>query len=261
MVRRSLRIPLVIALAMLLQAGQLEAQCACDCDGDGHVTITELIRLVNVALGNVDISACPHNLPCDFATPRCVGIHSILECVNVLLVPRFCARLPTPTAQPSVQTPSPLSTPTYTRTPTLHPPTQAPSPTRTATPNPECAITLSPSSWHFSCGTAERIWEGRIGVTVPKPECCWEVRSPPVQLEPAAGCGSAIVNYSFRANYTGGGGATWITFTDILHSTYSQFIINESRGCTPTMTPTRTRTRTGTPTRTLRPLSRGALLR
>ena len=32
--------------------------CVGDCDGSGVVTINELIKLVNIALGSLDISAC-----------------------------------------------------------------------------------------------------------------------------------------------------------------------------------------------------------
>lgn len=40
-------------------AVEVEAACAGDCDGDGSVTINELIRGVNIALGNAPVSSCP----------------------------------------------------------------------------------------------------------------------------------------------------------------------------------------------------------
>ena len=38
-----------------------KGDCACkgDCDGDGQVTVEDLIKLVNIDLGNESVDACP----------------------------------------------------------------------------------------------------------------------------------------------------------------------------------------------------------
>ena len=50
-----------VVLTSVLVAGA--APCAGDCDGGGAVTINDLIRLVNIALGTAQLSACPHGVP------------------------------------------------------------------------------------------------------------------------------------------------------------------------------------------------------
>jgi hypothetical protein len=63
--------------------------CVGDCNGDGAVTIDEIITMVNIALGNLPLSACPNN------AETCVGgevcINSIVEAVNNALF--GCPRL------------------------------------------------------------------------------------------------------------------------------------------------------------------------
>ena len=44
--------------AVLWTAGQAPP-CVGDCDGSGDVTVNELITMVNIALGNAQVSACP----------------------------------------------------------------------------------------------------------------------------------------------------------------------------------------------------------
>jgi len=37
--------------------------CVGDCNGEGHVTVDEILTLVNIALGNADATACPNGIP------------------------------------------------------------------------------------------------------------------------------------------------------------------------------------------------------
>ena len=41
-----------------LAAGTARAACVGDCDGDGEVSVVEIVRLVNVALGNTPLESC-----------------------------------------------------------------------------------------------------------------------------------------------------------------------------------------------------------
>ncbi len=115
----------------------LASQCVggeCYCDEEGRIGIAQLIRAVNVSLGN---SACPS-------------------------VPR--TETPTETATPPFsQTPSPTSTSTFTRTltsthtPTITPtPTESPTTTATATPteSPTSTPTAPPTSTATSTPTS-----------------------------------------------------------------------------------------------------------
>ena len=52
--------------------------CADDCNGDQHLTVDELLTLVNIALGNAQASACPHRIPSGGA----VDIALIIQAVN-----------------------------------------------------------------------------------------------------------------------------------------------------------------------------------
>lgn len=52
--------------------------CVGDCDASGDVTVNELLTLVNIALGNAPLSACPSGVP----SGREVDITLIVEAVN-----------------------------------------------------------------------------------------------------------------------------------------------------------------------------------
>lgn len=54
--------------------------CSGDCDGDGQVTVNDLLVLVNIALGNVDVSACIAEEP-----EGQVTIDQVLTAVNSAL--------------------------------------------------------------------------------------------------------------------------------------------------------------------------------
>ena len=57
---------------------QQVAGCIGDCDASDRVAINELIKLVNIALDKVELSACPHGVPGDVA----VNIAFLVEAVN-----------------------------------------------------------------------------------------------------------------------------------------------------------------------------------
>jgi hypothetical protein len=52
-----------------------------DCTGSGSVNVADVLTLVNVALGNVDVSACPYGVPGNAD----VNIGLILMAVNNVL--------------------------------------------------------------------------------------------------------------------------------------------------------------------------------
>lgn len=159
--------------------------CAGDCNGDGVVTVNELILIINIALGNLPVSACLAadldgdgvvtiaeataavqsaltGCPCGFIAPRmCGGVCPNLGDVcqplpddsGCVCQPREPTRTPTATATPSrtaTRTPTATSTlisrPTATATPSSTP-SFTPRPTATATPSstPTATITSTPS--------------------------------------------------------------------------------------------------------------------
>ncbi len=79
------------------------AACVGDCDGNGAVTVDEILVMVNIALGTVDISQCPAADP----NGDGVTVDEILAAVNAAL--SACPAVPTATASPS---PTPTATAT-----------------------------------------------------------------------------------------------------------------------------------------------------
>jgi hypothetical protein len=67
--------------------------CCGDCDGNAEVMVDELIALVNIDLGTLHPSACPHGVP----NGAQVDISLILQAVNNALY--GCGLTPTPTPQ------------------------------------------------------------------------------------------------------------------------------------------------------------------
>lgn len=128
------RVLLIGTLAVALGHGStVAAQPACsgDCNGNGAVTISEIITLINIALGSVGAEACPDGAPLNGA----VEVNTIIKAVNAAL--GGC--LTTPTQPITISTPTvPLMTPiapTATRTMPTHTPavvgTFSPTPTFT----------------------------------------------------------------------------------------------------------------------------------
>jgi len=110
------------ALALPIQRTAAVAMCVGDCNGSGTVTVDEILTMVNIALGNVDVSMC---LAGDADRDKKITIDEILAAVNNALSGCPTAG-PTPTATPTpVQTTgatptlSPLPTPTPTAAATI----------------------------------------------------------------------------------------------------------------------------------------------
>jgi ELWxxDGT repeat protein len=59
--------------------GQVPAPCAGDCGNDGHVTVDEVLTLVNIALGNAEMSACDVG---DLNNDDQITVDEILTAVN-----------------------------------------------------------------------------------------------------------------------------------------------------------------------------------
>jgi len=121
---------------------QVAAACPGDCNLDGVVTVDEVLRMVNIALGNIDVSLCDSG---DANGNGEITVDEILTAVNNAL--NGCPPPPTPTDSPTVTTTAtttPTPTPTQTRTPTS---TETVTPTNTNTPTvaPTDTPTLTPS--------------------------------------------------------------------------------------------------------------------
>lgn len=121
----------MIAVIVGALASAAEGQCLGDCDGNGEVAVTELIVMVNIALGTV-----PCCTVCAAADPENTGevlVTQIVSAVNNAL--QGCPDEPTPT--PTLTEEPPTPTPTLMEEPTLTPteelPTPTPSPTATTT--------------------------------------------------------------------------------------------------------------------------------
>jgi hypothetical protein len=65
--------------------------CVGDCDDSGTVTISEVIQLVNFALGtSTDCSTCPNGIPGDVTCPSGVSVSVIIRAVNIALGASAC---------------------------------------------------------------------------------------------------------------------------------------------------------------------------
>jgi len=60
----------------------IQRTCAGDCNGNNEVTIDELLKLVNIALGNADVSACSAG---DLNHDNQITIGEIIAAVNAAL--------------------------------------------------------------------------------------------------------------------------------------------------------------------------------
>ncbi len=121
------------ALAILLLAAQLgatpaDAVCTGDCDGSGSVDVSELVRGVNIALGNLPVGTCA---AFDTSGNGAVEVNELVAAVNALLSACPAELTATPT-RPSTGTLTPTPSPTITATATE---TATGTPTSTATVN------------------------------------------------------------------------------------------------------------------------------
>jgi len=80
----------VLLCGVLVAPGS--AACTGDCNGDGEVTVNELISMVNIALGNADLSSC---MAGDANGSGDITINEIIAGVNNAL--NGCTATPTPT--------------------------------------------------------------------------------------------------------------------------------------------------------------------
>ena len=116
--------------------------CPGDCGGDGEVTVNELIKGVNIALGNATVDTCP---AFDLDGSGDVTIDEIIKGVNAAL--NGCPAVPTATAT-LIPSDTPVPTPTTvqgTATPTLAPPTATGTPVP-ATNTPTGSATVAASA-------------------------------------------------------------------------------------------------------------------
>lgn len=107
---------LVFGLVILALAPTARAACPGDCDGNGSVAIGELVRGVNIALGQAALSQCPaFNTNSD----QMVSVSELIAAVNAAL--KGC---PSATGTPATETPTPITgtpaaTPSVTPTATV----------------------------------------------------------------------------------------------------------------------------------------------
>jgi hypothetical protein len=71
-----------VLVGLLLTPGTAVAQCCGDCNSDGHVTVDEILTMVDVALGNAAISTC---MPGDVNSDQQITVDEILIAVNTAL--------------------------------------------------------------------------------------------------------------------------------------------------------------------------------
>jgi hypothetical protein len=112
--------------------GAIAVACTGDCDFSGQLTVDELIKGVNIALGNAPLAGC---VAFDINGDGQVTIDELIAAVNVALTGCF-PPAPTATFTPSpTPTPTPTATASFTTTPTVTP-TASPTPTPSATQTP-----------------------------------------------------------------------------------------------------------------------------
>lgn len=102
---------ILLLLALCLTARPLSAACSGDCDADGVVTIAELVRGVNIALGRTPVAECA---ACDADGNGAVSIGELVSAVGATL--DGCPITATPTTTPTTTPTAPLTTPTATAT-------------------------------------------------------------------------------------------------------------------------------------------------
>lgn len=82
----------LLILGVVVSHGAAAQTCPSDCDGDGTVGVNELIRCVNIALGNAQLNSCP---ACDTNADARVMVNELVQGVSVALT--GCGPLSTPT--------------------------------------------------------------------------------------------------------------------------------------------------------------------
>lgn len=111
------KLALAILGCTLLVAGPRTAvgACPCDCNDDGQVSVAELVRAVQIALGSRDLGDCPSVTDC--LTGDCsVTINHLIGCVSAAL--RGC---PPASSTPAPPSPSPTEAPPFCTPPPCQP--------------------------------------------------------------------------------------------------------------------------------------------
>ena len=121
-------------------------KCVGDCSGDETVSVNELITMVNIALGTVQLSTCP---VADANGDGEITVNEIINAVNNAL--NGCPQLPTPTP-PLPPSATSTTTSTNTTTPTVTS-TATPSATSTSTFSATATVTASPTPSATSTAT------------------------------------------------------------------------------------------------------------
>jgi hypothetical protein len=100
------RVVIFAALVTICWLAPAVALCPCDCNGDNRVTVAELVRALNIALGGQPIDVCqrPYCLGSD-----CFRIQIVVSCVDYAL--RGCPMVPD--ATPTIGLPPPTPTATH----------------------------------------------------------------------------------------------------------------------------------------------------
>lgn len=195
----------------------IPAPCSCvgDCNGDGVVTVNELIVLVDIALGNIPISACPAG---DADQDGNITINEIVAAVNNAL--NGCPACPTPTATVSA------------------PPTHSPTTPATATSTSTATRTV----------TATSVLTATFTATLRPSNTPSGTPTPSFTQTPAA---TASASLSLPTPTPTGTSTATRTPSNTPSSTLTPtHTRTPTRSSTPTGTVTRTPTRTFTPTRT-----------
>lgn len=105
-------LPLALLVALAAPDAAPAQSCASDCDGSGDVTVAELVKAVNIALGSASINACA---AADRNGDGSVSVNELIGAVNAAL--GGCTAVsPAPTRTPTATVPL-ATTPTFTPTP------------------------------------------------------------------------------------------------------------------------------------------------
>lgn len=133
-VGRSVIAAIVAGLFLWQSPVSAQVPCVGDCDGDGAVRVNELIRGVNILLGNAALDTCP---AFDSSGDGAVAVNELIQGVNAAL--QGCIAGPTATPAGSAATETPTMDTAPTETPTMDTaPTETPvGPTSTATATDE----------------------------------------------------------------------------------------------------------------------------
>ena len=108
---------LACGMGLPLMTAEGMALCIGDCNGNGEVTVDEIIKAVNIALGTTPVDTCSTS---DANGDGTVTINEIIADVNSAL--GGCPATPTPSGTPAASaSPAATSTATATPTPTLTP--------------------------------------------------------------------------------------------------------------------------------------------